>query len=89
MMKEPRWPLMMILSGVLSLSKYVSSYEQLEKLVSPVHLDTIRLKRDINQLSGLLFSYSDKVDIDIDNLVTQEFLALLDHACNRHHRHRS
>lgn len=81
MMKEPRWPLMIILSGVPSLSTYVRSYEQLDKLVDPVHFSEIKLRRDKNQLIKLLFDYADLVEIDIEKLVTQDFLARLDHAC--------
>ncbi len=81
MMKEPRWPLMMILSGVPSLSKHVRSYEQLDKLVDPVHFSEIKLKRDEDLLVALLFAYADRVDIDIEGLVTRDFLARLDHAC--------
>lgn len=81
MMKEPRWPLMMILSGVPSLSEHVRSYEQLDKLVDPVHFEEIKLKRDEDLLVALLYAYSDQIDIDIEELVTRDFLARLDHAC--------
>nr|WP_319947062.1 AAA family ATPase [uncultured Shimia sp.] len=81
LMKESRWPLMMILSGVPSLTEYVGSYEQLQKLVNPVHFDTINLKRDEEQLRQLLFLYADQVEVDIEELVTKEFLARLIHAC--------
>ncbi|WP_085807810.1 hypothetical protein [Roseovarius albus] len=65
-----------------SLSKYVGSYEQLRKLVSPFHFDKIKLTRDTEQLAGILFAYSDTAEINIYNLVTPDFLARLDHACN-------
>ncbi|WP_448328253.1 AAA family ATPase [Sulfitobacter sp. M13] len=82
MMKEPRWPMMLILSGVPTLSDYIRSYEQLEKLVDPVHFDEIRLKRDRDQLVKLLYCYADRVEMNIDELVTPDFLARLDHACS-------
>ncbi len=82
MMKESGWPLMMILSGVPSLAKYIQSYEQLRNLVDPIHFSTIKLRRDRVQLVELLYAYADQVDIDIEELVTPEFLARLDHACS-------
>jgi AAA domain len=82
MMKEPRWPLMLILSGVPSLAKYTQAYEQLDKLLAPVHFSTIKLKRDKEQLVMLLFAFADQVQIEIEEIVTPEFLARLDHACS-------
>lgn len=82
MMKENRWKLMMILSGVPSLAKYTRSYEQLDELVDPVHFKTIKLSRDKELLTGLLFAFADEVDIEIEELVTPEFIARLDHACS-------
>jgi hypothetical protein len=82
MMKEPRWPLMMILSGVPSLAEYIQSYEQLDELVDPVHFTTIKIRRDQDQLSKLLFAFADEVDIEIEQIVTQDFLERLDHACS-------
>lgn len=82
MMKEPRWPMMMILSGVPSLANYIKSYEQLDELMDPVHFTTIKIQRDKEQLAELLFTFADEVDIEIEPLVTSEFLARLDHACS-------
>ena len=82
MMKETRWPLMMILSGVPSLATYVKSYEQLDNLLDPVHFNEIKLSRDKDQLVMLLFAFADRVDVDIEKLVTPDFLARLDHACS-------
>lgn len=80
MMKEPRWPSIMILSCVPSLAKYIQSYEQLDKLISRVHFSTIKLKLDENLLTKLLFAFTDKLQIEIEHIVTPEFLARLDHA---------
>jgi hypothetical protein len=82
MMKEPRWPLMMILSGVPSLAKYIQSYEQLDELVAPVHFSMIKIRQDGELLTSLLFAFADQVDIEIEELVTSDFLARLDHACS-------
>lgn len=82
MMKESRWPLMMILSGVPSLAKHIRSYEQLDELLDPVHFTTIKVSRDKALLTKLLFAYADQVEIEIEQLVTEDFLARLDHACS-------
>ena len=82
MMKEPRWPMMMILSGVPSLANYIKSYEQLDELMDPVHFTTIKIQRDKEKLAELLFTFADEVHIDIEHLVTPDFLARLDHACS-------
>ncbi|WP_170756501.1 AAA family ATPase [Ruegeria lacuscaerulensis] len=81
MMKEPRWPMMLILSGVPTLSKYVGSYEQLNKLVDPVHFPDINLRQDEKQLVSLLFAYADQVEIEIEALITDGFLERLLYAC--------
>lgn len=82
MMKETRWPLMMILSGVPSLNKYIQSHEQLDNLVEPVRFHEINMKRDEEYLAGLLYRYADQVEINIEQLVTPHFLARLDYACS-------
>ncbi|WP_162798595.1 TniB family NTP-binding protein [Sulfitobacter sp. SK012] len=82
MMKETRWPLMMILSGVPALNKYIQSYEQLENLVEPVRFHEINMKRDEEDLVRLLYLYADQVEINIEQLVTPDFLARLDYACS-------
>lgn len=82
MMKETRWPLMLILSGVPTLTKSVQPYEQLSALLDPVHFDEIRFKRDMELLNSLMFAFADKAKVDIEHLVTQEFLERIDHACS-------
>ncbi|WP_223429077.1 TniB family NTP-binding protein [Tateyamaria pelophila] len=82
MMKETRWPLMMILSGVPSLNKYIRSHEQLDNLVEPVRFHEINVKRDEEYLARLLYLYADQVEINIEQLVTQDFLTRLDYACS-------
>jgi len=82
MMKEPRWPLMMILSGVPQLANYVRSYEQLDALMDPVHFKPINFRRDMDLLNRLLFAFADLAEVDIETLVTPDFLARLDHSCS-------
>lgn len=82
MMKETRWPLMLILSGVPSLTKFVQPYEQLWELLDRISFDEIHIKRDVNLLNRLLFAFSDKAEIDVEHLSTHDFLERLDHACS-------
>jgi hypothetical protein len=81
MMKEPRWPMMMILSGVHTLTGYIQSYEQLYELVDHVHFKTIKFGRDKNLLNRLLFAFADEAKIEVEHLVTPDFLARLDQEC--------
>lgn len=82
MMKETRWPLMLIISGVPILTKFVQPYEQLWELLDPVHFETIHIKHDIALLNSLLFAFADKADVDIEGLSTQDFLERINHACS-------
>ena len=82
MMKETRWPLMLIMSGVPDLTKFVQPYEQLWELLDPVHFETIQIKRDIALLNSLPFAFADKAEINVDALSNQDFLERLDHACS-------
>ena len=82
MMKERRWPMMLIMSGVPSLTTFVQPYEQLWELLDPVHFETIQIKHDIALLNSLLFAFADKAEVDIEGLSTQDFLERIDHACS-------
>ncbi len=81
MMKEPSWPLMLFLSGVPTLTKFVKPYEQLSNLLQPIHFEEINFKRDMQLLNSLMFAFADKAHVDIEKLSTPDFLARLDHAC--------
>jgi len=89
LMKEPEWPLIMILSGVPDLAEYVNSEEQLSHLLAPVHFDEISLGKsadpledpDLNELNKLVYSYAAHGGIDVDELVDLDFLERLDFAC--------
>lgn len=50
--------------------------------MDPVHFKTIKLSRVKELLNGLLFAFADEVVIEIEELVTPEFIARLDHACS-------
>jgi hypothetical protein len=75
MMEESHWPLTIILFGVPSVAKYIQSYEQFDEIVDTVHFATIKIRRDKEKLTKLLFAFTVQVDIEIEQLVTQDFLA--------------
>lgn len=89
LMKEPEWPLMLILSGVPALASYVNSEEQIAHLLSPIHFEKINLGRiadptrdpDMIELNKLVYTYADHSGIEVDNLVDVDFLQRLDFAC--------
>ncbi|MCZ7676391.1 MAG: ATP-binding protein [Roseovarius sp.] len=62
LLKESRWPLMLILSGIPSLAVQVAKEEQLAHLLRTVRFDNINLEResDMEELLQLTYSYSEK-----------------------------
>ncbi|PTV93722.1 TniB protein [Rhodobacter aestuarii] len=89
LMKEPEWPLMLILSGVPVLASHVNSEEQIAHLLSHIHFDKINLGRfadptkdpDMIELNKLVYTYAERADIDVEDLVDVDFLQRLDFAC--------
>ncbi|WP_406735757.1 ATP-binding protein [Thioclava sp. GXIMD4215] len=89
LMKEPEWQLMLILSGVPVLASHVNAEEQIAHLLSHIHFDKIILGRfadptrdpDMIELNKLVYTYADRADIDVDDLVDFDFLQRLDFAC--------
>lgn len=89
LMKEPEWPLMLILSGVPVLASHVNSEEQVAHLLSHIHFDEIHLGRfadptrdsDMIELNKLVYTYAERADIDVEDLVDVDFLQRLDFAC--------
>lgn len=82
LLKDRRWPLMLILSGVPSLAHHVHKYEQLDELLEPVKLESIDLSKreDLTELINLTYSYAAAAEVDIEPIVTQDFLHRLSHA---------
>ncbi|GAA4215312.1 hypothetical protein GCM10022290_00310 [Sagittula marina] len=88
-MKEPDWPLILILSGVPVLASHVNSEEQIAHLLSHIHFEQIHLGRfadptrdpEMNELNKLVYTYAERADIDVDDLVEVDFLQRLDFAC--------
>lgn len=89
LMKEPKWPLVLVLSGVPDLGKYVHSEEQLSHLLTPVHFDEISLGKsadpakdpDMIELNKLVYAYAELADVDVEEIVDVDFLERLDFAC--------
>lgn len=86
LLKDPRWPLVLILSGVPDLAKHIEQdhaseeRKQLRFLLRPIHFDIIKPMRDLEELNSLAFSYADKAELEFDGLSTVDFLKRLSHA---------
>ena len=83
LLKESRWPLMLILSGVPSLATHVAKEEQLARLLRTVRFEDIDLSRkaDMDELLHLTFSYAEKAGLDFEHLATTDFLERFAFAC--------
>ncbi|WP_277018212.1 ATP-binding protein [Paracoccus hibiscisoli] len=86
LLKDPRWPLVLILSGVPDLAKHIErdtaseERKQLRYLLRPIHFDVIDPSKDLEELNSLAFSFADKVGLQFDSLSTLDFLKRLSHA---------
>lgn len=86
LLKDHRWPLMLIFSGVPSLALQIRKEEQLFTLLEPVRFEGINLssKTDEEELVHLVFSYCDKAQLEFDDFEMADFLARLAFAgCQR------
>ena len=83
LLKDPRWPLMLILSGVPSLADHVAEEEQLSRLLRTVSFDDIDLGReqDRNELLHLTYSYAERAGLNFEPLANMDFLERLAFAC--------
>lgn len=79
LLKDTRWPLMLILSGVPSLALQVAKEEQLAYLLRTVRFERINLERkcDLEELIQLMLCYAEKAGLDVSALVTEDFLRRL------------
>jgi len=70
LLKDSRWPLMLILSGIPSLAAHVAKEEQLVRLLRTVHFATIDLTRqkDVDEMLNLTFVYAEKAGLDFGPL---------------------
>ena len=83
LLKQPEWPLMLILSGVDSLIQHITSEEQLAYLMRPVSFTEIALHRpdDLSELVSLCHAYAGKAGLDFSGLNTRNFYERLTCAC--------
>lgn len=83
LLKNPDWPLMLVLSGVDELVGHIASEEQLAYLLRPVQFHKISLQRteDQHELNSLCFAYADKAALDFSGLSTLDFFRRLACAC--------
>ena len=83
LLKQPEWPLMLILSGVDSLVHHITSEEQLAYLMRPVSFTEITLHRpdDLAELVSLCHAYADKGGLDFSSLNVRDFYERLTCAC--------
>jgi hypothetical protein len=83
LLKETRWPLMLILSGIPSLATQIAKEEQLAHLLRTVRFECINLEResDLEEMSKLIYCYADKAGLDVSPLATRSFLERLSFAC--------
>jgi hypothetical protein len=83
LLKDSRWPLMLILSGIPSLAKYVAVEEQLARLLRTVRFRDIDLsqKIDMEELLNLAYSYAESAGLDFSPLSNVDFLERLAFAC--------
>lgn len=81
LLKDSRWPLILVLSGVPDLARHIEKERQLSHLLRPVHFDLINPHRDLAELNELAFSYADKAGLEFEPLSNVDFFQRLSHAC--------
>lgn len=86
LLKDTRWPLMLILSGVPELKKHIKEEEQLDTLLKTVEFQGIDLncESDVKELVGLAFSYARRVGVEFSVSEGSDFFERFAFAaCNR------
>ena len=81
LLKDSRWPLILILSGVPELARHIDKEKQLSHLLRPVSFELIDPDRDLHELNHLAFSYADQAGLDFEPLSNADFFQRLSHAC--------
>ncbi|MGH6763975.1 MAG: AAA family ATPase [Phyllobacterium sp.] len=83
LLKQPEWPLTLILSGVDSLVHHITSEEQLTYLLRPISFSEIGLHReaDLQELHNLCHTYAEKAGVDFTDLASLDFYHRLTCAC--------
>lgn len=83
LLKDARWPLMLILSGVPSLATHIAKEEQLSRLLRVVHFKPIDLTQqaDVEEMVQLTFSYANRAGLDFEPIATTDFFERLAFTC--------
>lgn len=83
LLKDPRWPLMLILSGIPSLAMQIAQEEQLTRLLRVIQFKPIDLtqQEDMDEMVQLTFSYAEKAGLDFGPLATTDFIERLAFTC--------
>lgn len=87
LLKDPAWPLILILSGVPDLAKHLEKERptedrrQLRFLLTPIHFEMINPVEDAAELNEMAYSYADKAGVNFDALSNRDFFERLSHAC--------
>jgi hypothetical protein len=83
LLKDSRWPLMLILSGIPSLATHVAKEEQLSRLLRTVSFEEIDLTReqDFDEMMQLTYAFAKKAEVDFQPLARRDFLERLAFAC--------
>lgn len=83
LLKNPDWPLMLILSGVDELVGHINTEEQLAYLLRPIAFQEISLARAEAQaeFNALCFAYADRAGLDFSGLAALDFFRRLAIAC--------
>lgn len=83
LLKQPEWPLSLILSGVDELSGHIAADEQLDTLLHRISFKEINphCNVDIDELNSLCHAYAEKAGLDSAGLSNVDFYQRLSHAC--------
>ena len=83
LLKQPDWPLILILSGVNELRDHLASEEQLAYLLRPVTFSEISISRtaDLQELHQLCHAYAERLALDFSALSSVDFYRRLVTAC--------
>jgi len=75
LLKDHHWPLMLIFSGIPSLSTHIKQEEQLDRLLRTVSFEGIDLSQnaDMEEMLHLIFSYANTANLDVDSFANEEF----------------
>lgn len=75
LLKSTSWPLMLILSGVPELNRYVPEFEQLARKVTQVTFEDIDYNNEAQQVSEIVQNYALRAGLEVDDdLLSVDFI---------------